>query len=187
MPKPTPEALAAAVNALYRIRAVEGPPGADGLKSVWHQCALGAELVSVVNARGQVVRQELTLLHDYFVWTPEKGLVTGAVVESGARAMANGGPVVEYDPALDSERLLSALGALSTYQGPDRYIRNVLRTMELVREGMPSEETPTITSMAPNPNDPPSDAAPGRLSGARMLLLAAVLALLAIAAAVALR
>src|SRR4051794_22217189 len=104
MLKPTPQALAAAVNALYRIRAIEGPPGPDGNKTVWHQCALGAELVSTVNER-HVIRQELTLVQSFFAWTPDRGLTSGWVVDDGPQALANGGPIVHMDAALDAGRL----------------------------------------------------------------------------------
>jgi hypothetical protein len=36
MNNPSPEKLKAAVQALYRVRAVEGPPGDNGQRSVWH-------------------------------------------------------------------------------------------------------------------------------------------------------
>src|SRR3954454_13965032 len=108
MLKPTPQALAAAVNALYRIRAIEGPPGPDGNKTVWHQCALGAELVSTVNER-HVVRQELTLIHNCFTWTAQAGLSSGVVVDDGPKALANGGPLTQMDAALDKDRLSEAL------------------------------------------------------------------------------
>ena len=65
MTHPSPEKLKAAVQALYRVRAVEGPPGDNGHRSVWHMCAQGAELLSLVDMEGRVQRQELTLLEDH--------------------------------------------------------------------------------------------------------------------------
>lgn len=149
MLKPTPKALAAAANALYRIRAVEGPIGSDGRKTVWHQCALGAELVSTVNERGHVLRQELTLLDGYFLWSTERGLQTGAVEDEGPKAVVNAGPVIELDGEVSAERLDRALEAFSGYAGNDRYIQHLVHVMELTRDGLPATEEDTVTSVSP--------------------------------------
>src|SRR5262245_11865719 len=119
MLKPTPQALAAAANALYRIRAVEGRPDPDGRKTVWHQCALGAELISPVDVSGHVFRQELTLIRNYFVWSSDRGVATGQVIEDG--------PMVNLDAQLSSERLSEVLEAFSGYSGEDRYIQHFLK------------------------------------------------------------
>src|SRR5512140_1115214 len=99
MPQPTPEALEAAVKALYRIRAVERPADEEGLREVWHQCALGADLLTCVDAQGHVVRQELTLLEDFFRWTSRDGMATGSV-SAPERSRAGAG-----QPAPGSEDL----------------------------------------------------------------------------------
>jgi hypothetical protein len=177
MLKPTPQALAAAVNALYRIRAIEDPPGPDGHKMVWHQCALGAELVSTVNER-HVVRQELTLIQSYFTWTPEAGLSSGVVMDEGPKALANAGPIVEMDAALDKDRLAQALAALAHYSGEDRYIRHLLRVMTLARDGLSGDDEDSVTAV-------PDAGGGGRGSGARRWwYVAAALAALGAAAAV---
>jgi hypothetical protein len=181
MLKPTPQALADAVNALYRIRAIEGPPDAEGNKTVWHQCALGAELVSTVSERRHVIRQELTLVRSYFTWTPDAGMATGVVVDDGPKAMANAGPAVQLDPALDKERLSEALAALAHYAGEDKYIRHLLRVMTLARDGLSADDEDSVTG-APV-------IAPGAGSGSarRWLYAAAALAALGAAAAAVLR
>lgn len=182
MLKPTPQALADAVNALYRIRAIEGPPDGEGNKTVWHQCALGAELVSSVNERRHVIRQELTLVRSYFTWTPEAGLATGVVLDDGPKALANAGPVVQLDPALDKERLSEALAALAHYSGEDKYIRHLLRVMTLARDGLSADDEDSVTGgvmLAPGA---------GKGWGAkRWLYAAAALAALGAVAAVVLR
>jgi len=180
MLKPTPQALADAVNALYRIRAIEGPPDAEGNKTVWHQCALGAELVSTVNERRHVTRQELTLVQSYFLWTPAAGMATGVVEEEGPKATANAGPVVQMDRALDKERLSEALAALAHYSGEDKYIRHLLRVMTLARDGLSADDEDSVTG-APA-------LAPGAGQGwtaKRWLYAAAALAALGLGAAAA--
>jgi len=182
MLKPTPQALADAVNALYRIRAIEGPPDGEGNKTVWHQCALGAELVSTVNERRHVIRQELTLVRSYFTWSPQAGMATGVVLEDGPKAVANAGPVVQMDAALDKERLSEALAALAHYSGEDRYIRHLLRVMTLARDGLSADDEDSVTgASAPAPS-----AGMGR-AAKRWLYAAAALAALGAAAAFVLR
>ena len=51
------ETLRTAVQALYRVHAVEGPPGENGLRTVWHLGQDGAELLSLVDGDGRVQRQ----------------------------------------------------------------------------------------------------------------------------------
>ncbi|HVE86691.1 MAG TPA: hypothetical protein VND93_27725 [Myxococcales bacterium] len=182
MTKPTPQALAAAVKALYRIRAVEGPPGEQGQRTVWHQCALGAELVSTVDGLGHLVRQELTLIHSYFLWTPERGVLTGRVVEDGPRALANAGPVVELDAQPDLERLREALTALAEYPGDDRYIHHILDGLARARDGAPPDQDEiTVTTVPP----PELLAAPASGPDRRRWVFAAVTIAAALAAAAA--
>jgi len=179
MLKPTPQGLADAVNALYRIRAIEGPPDAEGNKTVWHQCALGAELVSTVNERRHVIRQELTLVQGYFVWTPNGGMATGVVEEEGPKATANAGPVVQMDQALDKERLSEALAALAHYSGEDKYIRHLLRVMTLARDGLSADDE------ASGPGAPVLGSGGQGWTAKRWLYAAAALAALGLGAAAA--
>jgi len=174
MLKPTPQALAAAANALYRIRAVEGPPDPDGRKTVWHQCALGAELISQVDVRGHVFRQELTLIRGYFVWSSDRGVATGQVIEDG--------PMVSLEAQANPERLSEALEAFSGYSGEDRYIQHFLKVMRLARDGMPTDDEDSVTAVAP------VDAAGlGRTARRRLYVAAAALLVLGAAVAAVLR
>lgn len=155
MGPPLQEALESAVQALVRIRAVESPPGDDGLRTVWHRSAHDADLVSYVDAQGHVVQQELTLLGDYFRWNSRHGLSTG--VKTGVARAANGGGSegsVHLDPSLSAERVLRAHQALQGYAGDDRYLRNISRILRMVATGLRPSHEVTVSrsgSEAPSP------------------------------------
>ncbi|WP_255636551.1 hypothetical protein [Hyalangium versicolor] len=136
MNTPSPEKLKSAVQALYQVRAVEGPPGDHGQRSVWHMSTHGAELLSLVDLEGRVQRQELTLLDDHYVWTSGEGLRTGRVEPDSASKAAAAAAVVHTDPQLVPGRLMRAALALETYDGEDRYILHIKRVLALAREGL---------------------------------------------------
>jgi hypothetical protein len=154
------ETLRSAVQALYRVHAVEGPPGENGLRTVWHLCQDGAELLSLVDVDGRVQRQELTLLEDHYIWASGQGVRTGSLERGGAQK-AGPAVVVKADPELVPQRLLKAASAMGTYTGQDRYIIHMQRVLALAREGLelasggitpgqrPSE--PTLPSLQPAP------------------------------------
>ncbi|WP_426756816.1 hypothetical protein [Myxococcus sp. Y35] len=148
------ETLKSAVQALYRVHAVEGPPGENGLRTVWHLCPDGAELMSLVDSEGRVRRQELTLLEDHYVWSSGEGVRTG-YLERGSGGKASATAVVQTDPELVPQRLMRAALAMGTYTGQDRYLLHMQRVLALAREGLemrgdtqrPSEPTlPTVES-----------------------------------------
>jgi hypothetical protein len=149
------ETLKTAVQALYRVTAVEGPPGENGLRTVWHLCPDGAELLSLVDLDGRVQRQELTLLDDHYIWASGQGVRTGILERGGANKVGAAAVVVNADPQLVPHRLLRAAQALGTYTGQDRYILHMQRVLALAREGLelggqqqrPSE--PTLPSLQP--------------------------------------
>jgi hypothetical protein len=166
------ETLKTAVQALYRVHAVEGPPGENGLRTVWHLCPDGAELLSLVDADGRVQRQELTLLDDHYIWASGQGVRTGSLERGGAGGRVSPAVVVKADPQLVPQRLLRAAAAMGTYTGQDRYILHMQRVLALAREGLelagggastqavpqrPSE--PTLPALAPE--EPPAQLAPG--------------------------
>jgi len=152
------ETLKTAVQALYGVTAVEGPPGENGLRTVWHLCPDGAELLSLVDMDGRVQRQELTLLDDHYIWASGHGVRTGRLARGGANKVGSAEVEVNADPQLVPHRLLRAAQALGTYTGQDRYILHMQRVLALAREGLemnaqrPSE--PTLTSLAPAPPTP---------------------------------
>jgi hypothetical protein len=128
------ERLRAAVLALYQTRPVEGPPGDDGQRSVWHLSSQGVELLSFVDSEGRVQRQELTLLDEHCVWTSGVGLRTGRVEQEGSvRTEAR---VVHPDSQPVPARMLRAALALEGYQGEDRYILHIQRVLALARQGL---------------------------------------------------
>lgn len=159
------ETLRTAVQALYRVHAVEGPPGENGLRTVWHGCPDGAELLSLVDGDGRVRRQELTLLEDHYIWASGQGVRTGSLEREGMQGRS-AAVVVRADPQLVPQRLLRAATAMGTYTGQDRYILHIQRVLALAREGLelgggltqessqrPSE--PTLPSLTPAPQPPP--------------------------------
>lgn len=187
MAAPPEEALSRAVNALYRIRAIERPPDADGLRSVWHQCAEGADLVSYVDTKGHVVRQELTLLVDHFRWTSQHGLITGEVADAPGSKASAASSDLSLDAEISPERVRRAAAALGAYKGEDRYIRNMQRVLNLVLTGLQSFDEPTVTRSATHGEVMSAAAAPPARSlvpiavGASLLLLGvAILAMILI-------
>ena len=129
------DTLKSAMQELYRARAVEGPPGENGLRTVWHLSPQGAELLSLVDDEGRVRRQELTLLDEHCIWASGQGVRTGRV-ESGEARRPPVSTEVRADPELVPQRLVRAAQALATYAGQDRYILHIQRVLALAREGL---------------------------------------------------
>lgn len=154
MSDPSSERLKAAVQALYQARPVEGPPGDDGQRSVWHLSPQGAELLSFVDPEGRVQRQELTLLGEHCVWTSGVGLRTGRVEQDGAARAETS--VVHPDAQPVPARLLRAALALEGYQGDDRYLLHIQRVLALARQGLVLSGG--AVPAAPAPVAPPSTA-----------------------------
>jgi hypothetical protein len=165
MNNPPPEKLKAAVQALYRVRAVEGPPGDNGHRSVWHMCAQGAELLSLVDPEGRVQRQELTLLDDHYVWTSGEGLRTGRVQTGGGSKASPASPIIHTDPQLVPFRLMRAALALESYEGEDRYILHMKRVLALAREGLELREASVVTHSAERPREAAPRGSTARMSG----------------------
>jgi len=153
------ETLKTAVQALYGVTAVEGPPGENGLRTVWHLCPDGAELLSLVDKDGRVQRQELTLLDDHYIWASGHGVRTGRLARGGANKVGSAEVEVNADPQLVPHRLLRAAQALGTYTGQDRYILHMQRVLALAREGLEMNaqcsSEPTLTPLTPLAPVPP--------------------------------
>ena len=152
------ERLKAAVQALYQSRPVEGPPGDDGQRSVWHLSPQGVELLSFVDNEGRVQRQELTLLDEHCVWTSGVGLRTGRVEQEGAARTET--RVVHPDTQPVPARMLRAALALESYAGEDRYILHIQRVLALARQGL------VLSGGASSPSAPAPAAAPTRVPAA---------------------
>ena len=161
MSEPSPERVKTAIQALSQARPVEGPPGDDGQRSVWHLSAQGAELLSFVDAEGRVQRQELTLLGEHCVWTSGVGLRTGRVEQEGAARADTS--VVHPDMEPVPARLLRAALALEDYQGEDRYILHIQRVLALARQGLTlagSAASESSAPVSPAPSTAPEPSAP---------------------------
>jgi hypothetical protein len=162
------ERLKAAVLALYQASPVEGPPGDDGQRSVWHLSSQGVELLSFVDPEGRVQRQELTLLDEHCVWMSGVGLRTGRIEQEGAVRTET--RVVHPDSQPVPARMLRAALALESYQGEDPYIRHIQRVLALARQGLvlsggaaaPKASAPAPSSATPHapaaPSSPPAPA-----------------------------
>jgi len=154
------ERVKSAIQALSQARPVEGPPGDDGQRSVWHLSPQGAELLSFVDPEGRVQRQELTLLGEHCVWTSGVGLRTGRVEQVGASRAETS--VVHPDTEPVPARLLRAAVALEDYQGEDRYILHIQRVLALARQGLVLAGGAAPVSSAPPPPTAPEAPAPVR-------------------------
>jgi hypothetical protein len=130
---------------MFRVRAVESPANAEGVRTIWHRGPRGAELITDIDATGRVLRQRLTILDDVLLWRRDQGLSTtlgpsaaGAaatpVAEFGARAAAAGadsramgaGSVnAPIELPLDGERLTRAAASLGFYTGQDRFLAHL--------------------------------------------------------------
>ncbi len=149
MNRPSSDRRGAALASLYRVRAAESQPDEAGIRQVWHQGTRGADLLSWVDERGRVNRQELTLLGDFFVWTSTDGLRTGRVREGDhARSTLKGSDLVSLDLELSPERVLPAAHALGQYDGDDRYLQHVKRLLALSANGLEHREEVTVTRAA---------------------------------------
>jgi hypothetical protein len=114
MAERTHEERVAAVEAMFRVRSVESPPNPAGHRTVWHRGRRGAELVSELDAEGQVTWQELRLHDEVLVWV-------GGVFRTGAGAAAQ----TSWDEAPSKERLERIAKALTSYRGTDKLIGHV--------------------------------------------------------------
>ena len=143
----TPEQVRAAINALYRVRAIEKPPEADGTREIWHQATPGVELFSVLDAEGKLTQQELTLFGDVLHWSRRGGLRSGRVSEPSTPGTARG-DTISFDPALTPERLRRTAEALTAYQGADKYLLNLRALIDAALQGREWSERPVISKIA---------------------------------------
>ncbi|MBL8911059.1 MAG: hypothetical protein JNM17_10240 [Archangium sp.] len=143
----TPDELRAAVDSMFRIRAVESPPDASGLKKVWHRGARHAELISEIDTTGRVARHEFSLFDDVLVWERGRGFVTGATqVEGSTRGAAK----VAFDLTTDPDRMSRVSAALAPYQGRDRIIHHLRELVVNQKEGtQPVEDLGQVTGSNP--------------------------------------
>jgi hypothetical protein len=108
----SPQELQRAVDSMVRMRAVESPPDASGSRRIWHHGASGAELLTEIDARGRVLRQELTMFDEVVRWDRDQGFERAGLAVSAATAAPGGG-------------LNRAAGALAAYAGQDRFLQHL--------------------------------------------------------------
>jgi hypothetical protein len=150
---------------MFRIRAVESPPDAAGARRIWHRGVRGAELVTVVDGKGQVVQQELTLFGELWRWEHPGGF---------------------RGVGLEAEALARLSLAIDAYAGADRFLHHLRDQLAAHARGAPVAARP---SSAPGePDAGPAVADPVAGPGARRWVLAVVIggALLAAVALAAL-
>lgn len=132
----TADELKAAVDTMFRIRAVESPPDLRGTRKIWHRGARNAELVSEIDVTGRVLRHEFTLFDEVLRWEQGRGFSTGAVEEGGAR----GAEQIAPDAELNVERLDRVAQALQRYEGRDRIIQHLKDLVGARSAGAPVTE-----------------------------------------------
>ncbi len=125
LPERTDSERRAAIELMYRIRAVESPPDELGQRTIWHRGSKGAELVSWVDADGRVFRQELMLFEDVLVWERGVGFKSGEVLMAGGNRVLKPSDAVSFDSSLKVERVARAARGLSEYSGADRFIEHI--------------------------------------------------------------
>ena len=122
---------------MFRMRAVESPPDASGVRRIWHRGRRGAELVTLVDAQGQVVQHDLTLFDDVVRWDRDRGF-RHTRVEPGSVD----GPADLFGRAGD-ELLARFRDAVETYSGTDRFIQHLREQLRGSATGLlPSEAPP---------------------------------------------
>jgi hypothetical protein len=138
---PTPEQCCDAIQALYRVRAVEKPPGPDGRREVWHH-APASELLSTVDPTGRLEDQELTLFREVFYWQRGIGLKTGKLVgDSDVTSKGN----ILWDASPAPVRLNRASVALAQYRGEDQYLLHIRDAVAAVLAGIEWDEKRVVT------------------------------------------
>jgi hypothetical protein len=136
----TDEERLAAVESMFRIRAVESPPDERGNRTIWHRGRKGAELVSDVDSSGRVTRQELALFDDVIVWASGK-LRTGQCESSGDRR-PRPSEGLSWDDEPQADRLERAVRALKKYRGVDRFVQHLRDVLGVSEDAAPPIDAP---------------------------------------------
>ena len=181
----------AAVQSMFRVRASESPPGPDGLRTVWHQGGEGADLTSIVDPQGRVVRQEFVLFGDQLLWVAETGVSTGKIQDGKAAGEIKGSTLVSKDAELDSAALARMNEALAGFTGEDKYLQHLAKVVGNVLAGLndfaatevtrgaSGAKLPSLAQLEGKPS-PPASRLPivlGVVGGAIVLVIALVLLL----------
>jgi hypothetical protein len=124
MVDPSDDERTSAIESMFRIRAVESPPNASGVRTVWHRGLKGAELVSRLDATGHVVRQELWIFLEVASWSAGRfktGIDESLAWQRSERTLET----VRWDEIPAADRLARFSSALKKYQGNDRLIQHL--------------------------------------------------------------
>ncbi len=152
----SPQEVKAAVDAMFRIRAVESPADANGLRTIWHRGLRGAELVTEIDAAGKVKSQSLTLLDDQVRWERGPGFSLTA-------------------PRALLERVSRAL---ASYSGHDRFLVHLRDALSAELKGEALGEPAPLPERAPAPSTSASSLPWPVFIGVGLVLLALGLAAL---------
>lgn len=157
----TPQTLKAAVESMYRIRATESPPDAQGQRTVWHRGARGAELVSWVDATGRLTKQDFFLFEDIFRWERGTGLRTAEARQPAESAQQHSAQdlVPDADVASRRARLERAEAAIGDYTGDDKYLQHLRATIFVEAGAYHTLDDSPITSANEALSRPDFDAA----------------------------
>jgi len=121
---------------MFRIRAVESPPDATGTRRIWHRGVRGAELVTVIDGKGQVVQHELTLFGELWRWQHPAGFRRGLEAQPPS-------PQLALDA--DDEALARLSLALDAYAGTDRFLLHFKDQLVVHARGSPVAARPSST------------------------------------------
>ncbi len=151
-----PEELKAAVDSMFRIRAVESPPDAGGNRRIWHRGTRGAELVTEVDAQGRVKAQEFTLFEEHVRWERETGVIAVVEAQAAGTPVAPAGPKLTFDAPDATERVSRAARALEGYGGHDRFLLHLRDHLAAEARGSTTPEDPaTRATPIMLPRQPP--------------------------------
>lgn len=157
---PTEEQCSEAVRALYRVRAVEKPPGPDGRREVWHQGSKGCELLSTVDLGGHIEEQELTLFKEVIYWRHGDKLKTGKLV--GNEDVSSRGNIL-WDAEPAAVRLDRCRKAFDGYTGADPYLIHIRDAVAATLAGLEWDEHRVVTTPS-RPGDSQENPIPPGLS-----------------------
>ncbi len=133
-----------AIQALYRVHAVEKPPGVDGTREVWHRASKGAELLSTVEASGRLEDQELVLFKEVLRWQRGRGMKTGKLINDlDVTSQAN----VLWDELPSPVRLHRAKKALASYGGDDAYLVHLRDAVAAALAGLDWDDQRLVTGV----------------------------------------
>lgn len=118
---------------LRRVRVADRPLEGGG-KKVWHQGEQGAEVISFVDAGGNVTRQEAWVVGQVVVWQADGPLATGS-----QQLESSGGDVFAPDAQVSVPAVLNAVSMLEGFAGQDNYLAHLRAVLRIAAERLPSQ------------------------------------------------